>query len=189
MFLKEKKCSNCLVERLTQGLWGSALDYFTLKCRVNSIASWRGRGAECPLTAKNCQKSGKRGKKRERLGKEGKIGKRRKTWEKKQKLGKFFHFAPPDREGWLRHCAECIKYSALAKQSFVSFEWERWHLLQAIFLRHSKIVDFQRATPLTKQFDIPSVSTQLFKNTFRSVVRREIQIMKYFRVYYASLYH
>ena len=37
--------------------------------------------------AKNLEKSGKRG----RVGK------------KRQKSGRFFHFAPPDRQGWLRY--------------------------------------------------------------------------------------
>ena len=44
-----------------------------------------------PLTAKICQKSGKRGK-------------IRKNQEEKAQIGKFLHFANPDRKGWLRYC-------------------------------------------------------------------------------------
>ena len=39
-----------------------------------------------------------REKVRKNREKRGKIGKKR------QKSGSFFHFAPPDRQGWLRYC-------------------------------------------------------------------------------------
>ena len=44
--------------------------------------------------AKNLEKEGKN---QEKSGKRGRIGKKR------QKSGRFFHFAPPDRQGWLRY--------------------------------------------------------------------------------------
>ena len=50
-----------------------------------------------PLTAKNLPKIGKkRGENEEKSGKNrGRISK------KMHKSGRFFHFAPPDRQGWL----------------------------------------------------------------------------------------
>ena len=51
-----------------------------------------------PLTAKNLPKiRQKEGKNHEKSGKRGRIGKKR------QKSGRFFHFAPQDRQGWLRY--------------------------------------------------------------------------------------
>ena len=44
-----------------------------------------------PWQQNNCQKSGKRGRNQEKSG-------------KREKLVMFFHFAPPDRYGWLRYC-------------------------------------------------------------------------------------
>ena len=60
---------------------------------INSGVDTRGRVP--PLTAKYLPKIGEE---REKIGrKEERIGKKR------QKSGRFFHFAPPDRQGWLRY--------------------------------------------------------------------------------------
>ena len=67
-----------------------------------------------PLIAKKLLKSRKRGGIKEKKGgkegknreKENKSGKRGKIGKERQKSGRFFHFTPPDREGWLRHCSK-----------------------------------------------------------------------------------
>ena len=74
----------------------------------SSVAS-RGKGGRVPpLTAKkNAKNRGKEGEKREKIGKRGgKSGKREKIGKQRQKSGRFFHFAPPDREGWLYATAQ-----------------------------------------------------------------------------------
>ena len=74
-----------------------------------------GQGAEKRQNTPHIKKFAKNWEKREKFGKkegnEGKIWKRGKNWgkrekirKKRQKSGRFFHFTPPNREGWLRHC-------------------------------------------------------------------------------------
>ena len=48
------------------------------------------------MTRKIREVTGKTGNYRKKIGKIGK---------ESQKSGSFFHFAPSDREGWLRHCS------------------------------------------------------------------------------------
>ena len=78
-------------------IWNHEKDVRT----CSGIATGVARGAEChPWQRKFCQKSGKRGKNQEKMKnreKRGQIG------EKRQESGSFFHFAPPDRWGWLRY--------------------------------------------------------------------------------------
>ena len=61
----------------------------------SGVATWGSRGAEChpdsEKFAKNWEKEGKNWEKEEESGRKGK------------KSGRFFHFAPPDRQGWLRY--------------------------------------------------------------------------------------
>ena len=69
--------------------------------QTSSVASG-GKGAEYPPTTKNLPKRGKNlGKSGKNQEKRWKIRKKRKNQEERQKSGRFFHFAPPDREGWL----------------------------------------------------------------------------------------
>ena len=82
--------------RLTGEVW---YDCITHKSTVNVIYSGvatggsRGHSAT-PDSEKICQKLGKRGENREKEEESGRKGK---------KSGRFFHFAPPDRQGWLRY--------------------------------------------------------------------------------------
>ena len=69
--------------------------------KVQGVATGWSRGQIAPLTAKICQKSGKREteRKTEKWGKDGK------NREKEEKSGRFFHFAPPDRRaGYATEC-------------------------------------------------------------------------------------
>ena len=69
----------------------------------SSIASGR-VGAEYPPSKKIAKNWKREGKRRENQEKEWKkSGKRGKIGKKRQKSERFFHFAPPDREGWLCH--------------------------------------------------------------------------------------
>ena len=62
---------------------------------------WGGKGSRVPpLTAKKCQKSGKNQEKSVKIS--GKI--RGKSGRKGKNLENCFHFARPDRWGWLRYC-------------------------------------------------------------------------------------
>ena len=70
----------------------------------SGIASTGARCRVLPWQRKICQKSGKRGKKSGKRG--GKSG-RGKIGKKRQQSGRFFHFAPPDRYGWLHYCLLC----------------------------------------------------------------------------------
>ena len=89
----------------------------------SGVASIGARGGRVPpLTAKICQnrkKQEKIRKKEEKSGKNrekrGKIGKNQeKIGKKEEKSGRFFHFAPPDRKGWLRYWC-CVVYVGTVK--------------------------------------------------------------------------
>ena len=65
-------------------------------------SQWGGQSTpDSKKIVKNWEKEGKN------WGKEGKLGKR-KIRKKRQKSGRFFHFAPPDREGWLCYWKSCL---------------------------------------------------------------------------------
>ena len=126
-------------------------------CRYSVAKPVGGRGGRVPpWQQKNCQKSGKRGK---NLGKSGKIWKnqemigkwwgkyrenREKNWEMIGKIsGRFFHFAPPDKEGWLRHCRYCI---FARKGRGIAFRWGCKQGQLDLFNHHLLWLDFRNTT-------------------------------------------
>ena len=66
-----------------------------------------------PDSEKYAKSQEKEGRKRNNRGKAEKLGKKR------QKLASFFHFAPPDRLGWLRYCLSL----SMLRQGSVRWLW------------------------------------------------------------------
>ena len=76
----------------------SEIENYGLSTKHSGVATGGSRGQsatpDSEMFAKNREKEGKN---------QEKEGKKRKIREERQNSGMFFHFAPPDRKGWLRY--------------------------------------------------------------------------------------
>ena len=113
------------------------LFFFLCPPELSGVATGVARGAEChPWQRKNLPK---RGKKREKI---------RKNREEKAKIRRFFHFAHPDRYGWLHYCLSSAAVGATCLKVDMMPMWKtkwKWYFLEWVLFMQWTFLGCQKS--------------------------------------------